>query len=97
MAIFNRVYCPNCSKEQNIYDDNLKSVVCSKCHRDVPIKANERNYFVEIYVGRIRKRKKIGPSRVLAETVLKKWMVEKAEGKFLDKKKQLNIRFEDIC
>ncbi len=97
MAIFNRVYCPHCSKEQNIYDENLKSVDCPRCHKSVSIKANERNYFIEIYVGRIRKRKKIGPSRVLAETVEKKWLVEKAENKFLDKKKQLNIRFEDFA
>ncbi len=96
MAIFNRVYCPNCSKEQNIYDDNLKSVVCARCHGEVSIKANERNYFIELYVGRIRRREKIGPSRVLAETVLKKRLVEKAEGKFLDKKKQINIKFEDF-
>jgi integrase len=94
MAIFNRVYCPNCSKLQNIYDDSLKSVVCSGCNGEVPIKVSERNYFIELYDGSVRKRKKIGPSRVLAENVLKKWIVEKAEGKFLDKKKQLNIRFE---
>ncbi len=97
MAIFNRVYCPNCSKEQNVYDDDLKSVVCPRCHGGVPIKANERNYFIELYVGRIRKREKIGPSRTLAETVLKKRLVEKAEGKFLDKKKQINIKFEDFA
>lgn len=97
MAVFNRVYCSHCSKQQNIYDDNLKSVTCSKCHKEVPIKANERNYFIEIYIGGIRKRKKIGPSKALAETVEKKWMVEQAEGKFLDKKKQLNIKFEDFA
>src|SRR5208282_5138916 len=92
-----RVYCPNCSKEQNVYNDELKSVECARCHGEVPVKANERNYFVEIYVDRIRKRKKIGPSKVLAETVEKKWLVEKAEGKFLDKKKQLKIRFEEFA
>jgi integrase len=97
MAIFNRVYCPHCSKQQNIYDDNLKSVVCSRCNGEVLIKVNERNYFIELYDGPVRKRQKIGPSRVLAENVLKKWIVEKAEGKFLDKKKQLKIRFEDFA
>lgn len=97
MAIYNRIYCPNCSKEHNVYDDNLKSVVCGRCHGDVPIKVNERNYFIELYVGRIRKREKIGPNRALAETILKKRQVEKAEGKFLDIKKQINIKFEDFA
>lgn len=97
MAIFNRTYCPQCGKAQNVYDDNLRIIVCSGCHGEVPIKANERNYFIEYYAGCIRKRKKIGPSRALAETVLKKREVERAEGKFLDIKKQPNIKFEDFA
>ena len=69
MAIFNRVYCPHCSKQQNIYDDNLK-----KCCllQDVMGKSLLRSVkeiiSLSFMMDPVRKRKKIGPSRVLAET-----------------------------
>jgi integrase len=44
-----------------------------------------------------RRRETIGPSRQLAENVLRKRKVEMAEGKYLDKAKQEKIKFEDFC
>ena len=41
-----------------------------------------------------RRREKIGKSKKLAETVLAKRKIEIAEGRFLDKKKLTNIKFE---
>ena len=55
------------------------------------------NWFIDYYANGRRKREKVGTSKVLAETVLRKRKVEVAEGKFLDIKKQQKIRFEDFA
>ncbi len=56
------------------------------------------NWFIDYYYANgKRKREKIGPSKSLAETVLKKRKVEIAEGKFLDIKKEQKVRFEDFA
>jgi len=52
------------------------------------------DWYIDYYVHGRRKREKIGPSKKLAETVLKKRKVEIAEGKFLDIKKEFKVRFE---
>jgi integrase len=54
------------------------------------------NWYIDYYVSGRRKREKIGPSKNLAETVLKKRKVEIAEGKFLDIRKEEKIKFEDF-
>jgi len=54
------------------------------------------DWYIDYYVHGRRKREKIGPSKKLAETVLKKRKVEIAEGKFLDIKKEYKVRFEDF-
>lgn len=54
------------------------------------------NWYIDYYANGRRKREKIGTSKVLAETVLRKRKVEIAEGKFLDVRKEQKIKFEDF-
>lgn len=54
------------------------------------------NWYIDYYVNGRRKREKVGPSKKLAETVLKKRKVEIAEGKFLDIRKEHKVKFEEI-
>ena len=54
------------------------------------------NWFIDYYAKGRRIREKIGPSKSLAETVLKKRKVEIAENKFLDIKKEQKIKFEEF-
>jgi len=56
----------------------------------------DENYYIDYYVDGRRKREKIGKSRKLAETVLAKRKVQIAEGKFLDIKKDLKVKFCEI-
>lgn len=51
---------------------------------------------IDYYVDGRRKREIIGPSKKLAETVLRKRLVEIAEGKFLDVKRFVRISLEDF-
>lgn len=95
MAVYNRIYCDACKKEHNVHNDNLKEISCLRCGRLIPLK-NQKNYFIEYYAENRRKREKIGPSRSLAETVLQKRLVEVAENKHLDVKKNIKIRFEEF-
>jgi integrase len=99
MAIFNRVFCPQCNSAYSIYkkDDRKKSIGCKKCSFDIEIKSSNKNYYIEYYVNKKRYREKVGASRVLAENALAKRKVEVAEGKFLDKKKTNNIKFEEFA
>lgn len=53
-------------------------------------------WYIDYYVEGRRRRECIGPSRKLAETVLKKRQVEIAEGKFLDVKAKPRVTFEQI-
>jgi len=97
MAVFNRVYCSKCKKEHNVYDEKLPEIVCRRCGETVKISPRAGNYFIEYYVAGHRKREKVGASRTLAETVYQKRKVEIAEGKFLDKRKDEKIKFEDFA
>lgn len=51
---------------------------------------------IDYYAGGRRRREIIGPSRKLAETVLKKRLVEIAEGRFLDVKKTPDTTFDEM-
>jgi len=55
------------------------------------------NWYIDYYANGRRKREKIGTSKSLAETVLKKRKVQVAEGKFLDIKKEQKVKFEDFA
>jgi integrase len=90
MAIL--VECPKCRHRQ--YDDTLP---CKKCGTRLA-KFSGKTYWIEFYTkeGR-RKRERIGPNKALAETVHRKRLVERAEGKLLDKKKGDKIRFDQLA
>ena len=55
------------------------------------------DWFIDYYASGRRRREKIGPSKKLAETVLRKRKVEIAEGKFLNMDKQQRIKFKDFA
>ena len=54
------------------------------------------NWYIDYYVNGRRKRKKIGPNRKQALTVLQKRKVQIAENKFLDVEEQGTIRLEEM-
>lgn len=55
------------------------------------------SWFIDYRVEGRRRREKIGASKRLAETVLAKRQADIAEGKFLDRKRILRVRFEDYA
>lgn len=57
----------------------------------------KKAWFIDYYQGGKRRRESIGPSKKQAELVLKKRMIEIAEGKFLDVKKEEKIKFEEFA
>lgn len=87
MAIL--VECPLCKHRQ--YDD---SIPCKGCGGSL---AKNRIFYIEFYneQGR-RRREKIGSSKSLAQTILKKRLVERAEGKLLDRPKGHKVTLEDL-
>lgn len=54
-------------------------------------------WWIDYYVNGRRKREKIGPSKKLAQDVLRKRKVQIAENRFLDVKRDQKIRFEDFA
>jgi len=90
MAIF--VECPKCRNRQ--YDDTIP---CKKCGAYLA-KFSGKIYWVEFYNGEgQRKRERIGPNKALAETIHRKRLVERAEGKLLDRKKGDKVRFDQLA
>lgn len=55
------------------------------------------DWYIDYYASGRRKREKIGPSKKLAETVLKKRKVEIAEGKFLDILRRERIKIGEFA
>ena len=51
---------------------------------------------MEYYADGRRKRERIGANKALAQTVLQKRLVERAEGRLLDKKKEDKLRFNEL-
>jgi len=94
MAIFNRVYCSACRSNNNVYKD-IREFNCRFCGN--LIKINEKDFYIEFYDKGKKYRDHIGSSKSLAETVLAKRKVEIAEGRFLDKKEEKCIKFEDFA
>lgn len=90
MAIF--VECPKCRNRQ--YDDRTP---CKKCGARLA-KFSGKTYWIEFYTKEgQRRRERIGTNKSLAQTVLQKRLVERAEGKLLDRKKGDKIRFEQLA
>lgn len=69
--------------------------ICPKCSLDLK-RQSGKTYWIEYYVDGQRRRERVGPSKELAQTVLRKRIVERAEGRLLDKKKASTLRFEDL-
>lgn len=55
------------------------------------------SWYIDYYAFGKRARKKIGPSKALAENVLRKRKVEIAENKYLDIRKEQRIKFADFA
>jgi len=55
------------------------------------------NWFIDYYVNGRRKRESVGPSKELAQIVLKKRKAQIAENKFLDVRKKKRIHFRDMA
>lgn len=88
MAIL--VECPQCRHRQG--DD---SIPCKKCNASLK-KFSHKVYWIEYYSDGRRKRERIGPNKALAETTFQKRMVERAEGRLLDKKKDDRTTFSQL-
>jgi integrase len=82
--------CPKCRHRQR--DDTIP---CKKCNASLK-KFSHKVYWIEFYVEGKKRRERIGPNKALAETVLHKRLVERAEGKLLDKKKVNKDKFSDL-
>ncbi len=61
------------------------------------IRKRGNSYFIDYYYNGRRYREAIGTNYKLAEIVLKKRQTEITEGRFLDKKKNERIKFEDFA
>ena len=88
MAIL--IECPECKKRVSVA---RKECACGFKFA----KSSSKVYWIEYYVNGRRKRERIGPNRALAHTVHQKRLVERAEGKLLDKKKPNNMRFSQLA
>lgn len=97
MAIFNRVNCPGCKKSYNLYkkDERKKKISCKRCTCTFIVNS-EKNYYIEYYINKRRIRERVGVSRSLAEHALAKVKLEIAQGRFIDKKKEIKTIFDDF-
>ncbi|MDD5546307.1 MAG: tyrosine-type recombinase/integrase [Candidatus Omnitrophica bacterium] len=55
------------------------------------------NWYIRYYIGDKNVRRKVGPTKGLAEIALKKIKVAMAEGKYLDIKREQKIKFEEFA
>src|SRR5512136_1540903 len=100
--------CPRCKvklsfkfKVEGSEGEQIKKVLkvresCPVCGCNL-LKAPKRVFWIEYYQEGRRRRQRIGTNKALAQTVLQKRLVERAEGRLLDKKKVNNIRFSDLA
>jgi len=97
MAIL--VECPECRYRQRDKSERYKKMkktqLCKKCSAPLS-KFSGRIFWIEFYASGKRKRERIGSNKALAQTVLQKRLVERAEGRFLDKKKEDRIWFDEL-
>lgn len=85
------VECPRCRHRQG--DD---SIPCKKCGALLK-KFSHKVYWIEYRNGeRRRRRERIGPNKSLTETVYHKRLVQRAEGRLLDKKKVSKDKISDL-
>jgi integrase len=84
------IECPRCLLKQA-----TRARKCRSCDIDLT-KVQEKTYYIDFYYKGCRKRERIGTSKRLAETVLRKRKVEIAEGRYLDRKKEIKTKFQDL-
>jgi len=77
------------------YKQSARARKCRECDIDLT-KVNEKIYYIDFYYKGNRKRERIGTSKKLAETVLRKRKVEIEENRYLDRKKEINTRFKEL-
>ncbi len=98
MGVYRIAICPQCSApgkpKKYALDKEDKRTTCPACSHALDM---GRDWWIDFYADSRRKREKIGPSRSLAEQVLKKRQVEVAENKYLDIKKQHKTTFRELC
>ncbi len=106
MAIL--IECPKCKERLSFKyqvevreDEGVKNVLkerkeCPSCGFKFQ-KGSGKVYWIEYYHEGRRRRERIGTNKALAQTVLRKRLVERAEGKLLDKKKTNNIHFSQLA
>jgi integrase len=95
--------CPSCKKRlplksQNEVGGEKVSKVrdrCPSCGFKLR-KASGKVYWIEYYYEGRRRRERIGTNKALAQTVLQKRLVQRAEDRLLDKKKGERIRFNQL-
>ena len=85
------VECPRCKRKQS---NKVKN--CGGCNLDIR-NSPDRIYYIDFYNKGKRIRERIGTSKRLAETTLRKRKVAIAEGRYLNKKKEVRIRFKDFA
>jgi len=92
------VECPRCKRKQStkVKNSRRERTKCNSCNLDLK-NSLDKIYYIDFYNNGKRIREKIGTSKKLAETTLRKRKVEIAEGRYLDKKKEVRIRFKDFA
>jgi len=94
MGVYRIAFCKICKKDR-IISTKQRSKSCRKCNSEL-IAGDE--WWIDYYdATHKRYRENIGTSKVLAENTLRKRKVAIAEGKFLDIKRELRIKFEDFA
>jgi integrase len=99
--------CPRCKAKlsfQYLADLNegeeIKKVLtvredCPSCGRNLK-KVPGKVYWIEYYHEGRRRRERIGTNKALAQTILQKRLVQRAEDRLLDKKKEGKIHFNQL-
>ncbi len=83
------IECPACKTRHG-----EKRASCS-CGQN--LKASRKIYWIDYWAEGIRKRRRIGPSRKAALKAMTQVKVQLAEGRYLDKRQDLDLTFTELC
>ncbi len=83
------IECPACKTKQS-----EKRATCS-CGQN--LKASRKTYWIDYWAEGVRKRQRIGPSRKAALKALTQIKIAQAEGRYLDKRQDLDLTFRELC
>jgi integrase len=91
MAIL--VECPRCQ-----YRNSVEATACKKCGFSNLRKQSGKNYWVEYRDNdKNRKRERIGPNKQAAETRLHEVLKNRAEDRYIDKDKNVRVKFDEVA